>query len=274
MVISFALNCEAHQRQCEEGPNMRYLNSEVKQGFCNLNFLLALTGVVIIIALASMDGIISAFRTDTLLQYGYHASLILSALSLDAFTLALPILCTLPYTTSFVDDVKSGFIKEYLPRTNIKSYLISKIIACAASGGAVLAIGVAFAYAMSALTLMPMEAALKPGEVSTNYLSQIVGKVAISMFSGALWSILGMTFAAITNSRFMAYASPFVVYYVLIILHERYFPDFFVLYPKEWLNPQSKWMFGDWGVVLLVMELLILASILFYLVGRKRLESI
>ena len=42
----------------------------------------------------------------------------------------------------------------------------------------------------------------------------------------------------------------------------------------EWLNPQSTWMFGDWGVVLLVMELLILASILFYLVGRKRLESI
>ena len=94
------------------------------------------------------------------------------------------------------------------------------------------------------------------------------------MFSGALWSILGMTFAAMTNSRFMAYASPFVLYYVLIILHERYFPDLFVLYPKEWLNPQSKWMFGDWGVVLLVMELLILASILFYLVGRKRLESI
>lgn len=219
---------------------MRHLDSEIKLSFCNMHFLFALAGVVMIIALTSLDGIISAFRTDTLLQYGYHDSLILSALSSDAMTLALPILCTLPYTTSFVDDVKSGFIKEYLPRTNSKSYLASKIIACAASGGAVLAIGVAFAYAMSALTFLPMEAALKPDEVSTNYLSQIVGKVAISMFSGALWSVWGMTFAAMSNSRFMAYASPFVVYYVLIILHERYFPNFFVLYPKEWLNPQSK----------------------------------
>lgn len=253
---------------------MHAIKSNLNQICQSSGFRLALVGVVVIITFSSISGILGAFRSEKLIENGLHATLIFKALSSDVFTLALPILCTLPYTTSFVDEVKSGFIKEYLPRTNIKSYLASKIFACAASGGAVLAIGVAFAYAMSALTFMPMEAALKPGEISTNYLPQIVGKVAISMFSGALWSILGMTFAAMTNSRFMAYASPFVVYYVLIILHERYFPDFFVLYPKEWLNPQSNWMFGDWGVVLLVMELLILASILFYLVGRKRLESI
>ncbi len=79
-----------------------------------------------------------------------------------------------------------------------------------------------------------------------NYLAEIVGKVAICMFSGAFWSVLGMTFAALTDSRFMAYASPFVVYYVLIILHERT-SRILCAYPKEWLNPQSKWMFGNWA---------------------------
>jgi hypothetical protein len=253
---------------------MRNLNAEAKQSVCSLKFLLALFGVAVTIGLSSIGGIISAFRSDTLLQCGYHASLVLSALSSDAFTLALPILCVLPYTTSFVDDMKSGFIKEYLPRTNIKNYLISKIVACAASGGAVLAIGVAFAYAMSALTFTPMEAALKSGEMPVNYLAEIVGKVVICMFSGAFWSVLGMTFAALTNSRYMAYASPFVVYYVLIILHERYFPNFFVLYPKEWLNPQSEWMFGSWGVVLLLAELTVLAALCFRVVAKKRLASI
>jgi len=252
----------------------RSVLSSLRQASGSIGLRIGILGTTLSIFLASVSDILGAFRAEKLIENGFHARIIALALTTNMVTLVLPILCTLPYTTSFVDDVKSGFIKEYLPRTNIKSYLISKIIACAASGGAVLAIGVAFAYTMSALTFMPMEAALKPGEASINYLLEIVGKVAVSMFSGALWSILGMTFAAMTNSRFMAYASPFVVYYVLIILHERYFPDFFVLYPKEWLNPQSKWMFGDWGVVLLVMELLILASILFYLVGRKRLESI
>lgn len=253
---------------------MKATSGNIDQAIINYRFVLAIVGTMLAVMISSIDEVIRAFRSDSLLINGFHATLVFQALTSDAFTLVLPIFCTLPFTTSFVDDIKSGFIKEYLPRTNIKSYLASKIIASAASGGAVLALGVAFAYAMSALTFLPMEAALKSGEVPVNYLSEIVSKVAISMFSGALWSVLGMTFAAMTNSRFMAYASPFVVYYVLIILHERYFPNFFVLYPKEWLNPQSKWMFGDWGVVLLVMELLILASILFYLVGRKRLESI
>jgi len=253
---------------------LKSIVSSLRQAFGSHGFKVGIIGTIFCIFFSSVSDILSAFRAEKLIDNGFHAGLIATAVSSDAFTLVLPILCVLPYTTSFVDDVKSGFIKEYLPHTTVREYLTSKIVACMFSGGAVLAIGVAFAYAMSALTFTPMEAALKSGEVPVNYLAEIVGKVAICMFSGAFWSVLGMTFAALTDSRFMAYAAPFVVYYVLIILHERYFPNFFVLYPKEWLNPQRKWMFGDWGVVLLVMELLILASILFYLVGRKRLESI
>ncbi len=248
--------------------------SNINQALRKHAFILTCTGVTIVITLSSLDNILCVFRSSLLIQNGYHAIMISAALSSDVFTLALPILCVLPYTTSFVDDIKSGFIKEYLPRTNIRSYLVSKIIACALSGGAVLAIGVAFAYAMSALTFTPMEAALKSGEIPVNYLAEIVGKTAICMFSGAFWSVLGMAFAALTNSRYMAYASPFVVYYVLIILHERYFPNFFVLYPKEWLNPQSEWMFGNLGVVLLLAELTVLAALCFGAVAKKRLASI
>lgn len=248
--------------------------SSLRQATGSHIFRVSVFGVMLVIGFSSINGFFTAFRSEVLLANGFHAMLILQALSSDAFTLAFPILCTLPYAASFVDDMKSGFIKEYLPRTNIKNYLISKITACAASGGAVLAIGVAFAYAMSALTFTPMEAALKSGEVPVNYLAEIVGKVAICMFSGAFWSVLGMTFAALTDSRFMAYASPFVMYYVLIILHERYFPNFFVLYPKEWLNPQSEWMFGNWGVVLLLVELTTLAAFCFLTVAKKRLASI
>ena len=39
----------------------------------------------------------------------------LNALTSDAMTLALPIIAALPFTSSFIDDIKSGFVKEYLP---------------------------------------------------------------------------------------------------------------------------------------------------------------
>jgi hypothetical protein len=253
---------------------LKSIVSSLRQAFGSHGFGVGVIGTILCIFFSSVNDILSAFRAEKLIENGFHAGLISAALSSDAFTLALPILCVLPYTTSFVDDVKSGFIKEYLPRTTVRNYLTGKIVACALSGGAVLAIGVAFAYAMSALTFTPMEATLKSGEIPVNYLAEITGKVAICMFSGAFWSVLGMTFAALTNSRYMAYASPFVVYYVLIILHERYFPNFFVLYPKEWLNSQSEWMFGNWGVVLLLTELTVLASFCFWAAAKKRLASI
>ncbi|MEG2217791.1 MAG: hypothetical protein RRZ24_11570, partial [Clostridia bacterium] len=132
--------------------------TSIKRSIQNRGGLAVITGAMLIIMISSINSIFEALISPNLLPNGFHATLISTALSSDAVTLALPILCALPYTTSFVDDVKSGFIKEYLPRTNVRSYLISKIVACAVSGGAVLAIGVAFAYAMSALTFTPMEA--------------------------------------------------------------------------------------------------------------------
>ena len=72
----------------------------------------------------------------------------------------------------------------------------------------------------------------------------------------------------------MAYASPFVLYYVLIILYERYFDTLYVLYPKEWTNPSAFWMWGNAGVVLLLLELSIISGLLFFHAAKRRLEQI
>jgi hypothetical protein len=45
-----------------------------------------------------VNDILGAFRAEKLIENGFHAGLIATALSADAFTLALPILCVLPYT--------------------------------------------------------------------------------------------------------------------------------------------------------------------------------
>ena len=81
--------------------------------------------------------------------------------------------------------------------------------------------------------------------------------------SGAFWSLTGMTFAALTDSKYMAYASPFVLFYLLIILYERYFDKLFVLYPREWLSPSPRWVFGKIGVAVLLTEFSVLMALAF-----------
>ena len=105
---------------------MRTVASNLRQAVGSWGFLLSLAGAALIPLLSSVQGILAGFRSAELLSPGFHSDLIMGALSSEAMALALPILAALPYTASFIDDVKSGFIKEYLPRTTEPFYMVDK----------------------------------------------------------------------------------------------------------------------------------------------------
>ena len=105
---------------------MRTVASNLRQAVGSWGFLLSLAGAALIPLLSSVQGILAGFRSAELLSPGFHSDLIMGALSSEAMALALSILAALPYTASFIDDVKSGFIKEYLPRTTEPFYMVDK----------------------------------------------------------------------------------------------------------------------------------------------------
>ena len=108
---------------------MRAVAACLKQALQGRGFFLAFLGAALVVLLAAFEGVLGAFRSEQLLAYGYHHTLVLSALSSEGMALALPILCALPYTAAFLDDVKSGFIKAYLPRTTVAGYITSRALA-------------------------------------------------------------------------------------------------------------------------------------------------
>ena len=250
------------------------LRAGLRQAILSRGFLVGTLGTALVLLLSSVQGILSGFLSEQLLSPGYHSDLIMSALFSEAMALALPILSALPYTASFIDDVKSGFIKEYLPRTTVPRYIAGKAVSCAVSGGLTLSLGIFIAYGFAALMFLPMEAYPKPGETVPNYFGNLMETALMFFASGAFWSLTGMTFAALTDSKYMAYASPFVLFYLLIILYERYFDKLFVLYPREWLNPSSRWVFGKIGVAVLLIEFSLLMALAFAYAAKRRLERI
>ena len=252
----------------------RAIFAGLSQAIFSRGFIISAAGTALILLLSSVQGILAGFRAEGLLACGYHSDLIMSALSSETMALALPILAALPYTASFVDDVKSGFIKEYLPRTTVPRYIAGKAVGCAVSGGLVLSLGIFIAYGFAALMFLPMEAYPKAGETVPNYFGNLMETALMFFASGAFWSLTGMTFAALTDSKYMAYASPFVLFYLLIILYERYFDKLFVLYPREWLNPSPRWVFGKIGVAVLLTEFSVLMALAFAFAAKRRLERI
>ena len=103
------------------------------------------------------------------------------------------------------------------------------------SGGLVIVVGVLIEWGISALVLLPMEKVAEAPSESTVFLL----KTCVLLFlNGGLWAVLGMTMSTIMESKYIAYASPFIVYYLLVILYERYFPNAWLLYPKNWLDSE------------------------------------
>ena len=250
------------------------ITSDIKRALLGKGFVVGMAAMVLVIALSSMESIIEAARSTGPLQNGYHAQLVITALSSDWVTMALPIVCALPFTSAFVDDIKSGFIKQYLHRSGKGSYIKAKLIACGLSGGLVLFFGIVVTYALTTLIFTPMELALVEGEMALPYFAQVLMIAATLFLSGAFWSLVGFTLASLTMSKYMAYASPFIIYYVLIILHERYFENLYVLYPKEWLFPSDAWVMGSFGVILLLIELTAIISLAFAVAAKRRLTNV
>lgn len=256
----------------------RAVCASVKQAISGKGFYFGVLGVIVIIFASSVQDIVIAFRAKELLVYGFHHTLLINALTSDAMTLVLPIFAALPFTSSFVDDVKSGFIKEYLPRISILKYLVGRCSACVISGGLVFVCGILIAYMIAALIFTPMEVVpvlvTAGGSLALSHITELSGITALYFCSGAFWSVIGLLLATLTSSKYMAYASPFVFYYVLIILYERYFDALYVLYPKEWIMPSERWEYGEVGVVVFVTELTVIVALCFGAAAGRRLSRI
>ena len=253
---------------------MRSLVSIIRQSIWSFRFLVAILGTVLLLLLSCTEGLVQSFRTAELIAFEWHTELIISAMGGDGMSLALPFLAALPFTTAFIDDIKSGFIKVYLPRSGLNQYIFGKAIACAISGGLAILLGTLLAYVIVALVVLPIEV-IPTVVVGTEKPPwsppPIWGEFAMLFGSGCFWSLVGLLLASLTNSRYMAYAGPFVVCYVLIILYERYFDSLYVLYPREWLNPSELWVLGAWGVAILLIVLSGVLGCIFAFWARRKL---
>lgn len=273
LLITIVETMEHHTLNQKKTARNLIIKAYCRQAFSSPGFYLAAIGTMMLLIFGVFTNLITAFRSKDFLEAGFHISIIKQSISSDAMIMALPILAALPFTASYIEDLQSGYIKEVLPRTGFGSYLTGHLAACGLSGGIALISGILLTTGLSALVFLPMEAAPSADAETAFWLSSLWENLVLFFCSGAFWSIFGMTMAAVTKSKYMAYASPFIFYYALIILCERYFPELYVIYPKEWIQPHN-WASGTWGVVILLIEFTVLASGIFWYTASRRIKQL
>lgn len=200
-----------------------------------------------------------------------HQGIIMHALSGDALLFAAPIFATIPYSNAFVEDVGSGYLKQVLPRTTVTQYILEKELTCAISGIFTTISGILLGAIVITLFVIPVETF--PGIPVESRFLELLGKTGLFGLAGALWAMVGMLCSTITMNSYMAYTAPFILYYVLVILQERYARDYFMLNPQNYLTLEGKWPFGGWSAAITMLVLLIAVMLGFYIVAQNHLRD-
>lgn len=243
--------------------------SEMKQCI-NVRTALGVFSIGLLVFLSSTETLLRLFPVTSLQPNDYHTIFVQNALCSDTMAPFIPILSVLPFGANYISDIKSKFARFSLIRTNYSTYLINRIFISFLSGGLVIVTGILLAWGASALLFLPIEKVAETPSEATLLLLETSG---LLFLNSGLWSVLGMTMSTVMESKYIAYASPFIVYYLLVILYERYFPDTWLLSPKNWLDPEI-WPYGLGSATLFFLELTFLCGLVFYIRGRRRLENL
>lgn len=247
------------------------MKNAVLAGFRHALGLRFLAGVLVMAAavgFAGFDAIHRAFQSEYLMPAGYHTEMIRSALRSDTAIPFIPMAAVLPFAGSFVDDVKSKFARLFCIRSGWMGYLGSRLMVCFLSGALTVVCGALLAWGTAALMLLPRSEA---GEVERGILTETLWLYALS---GGFWAVVGLSLSTLMESKYIAYASPFVLYYLLVILHERYTPALYVLDPVEWIAQQDRWPFGAIGPAAVVLELTAVFAVIFIIRAEGRLKAL
>lgn len=233
-------------------------------------FLIATLAVMCIIFSTFLQSVLRNLQQGGYFFQGFHNELISKALSSNTFSVFVPVLVGIPFAARYLEEVKSKFVRFYLIRRSYSSYILDRFAVCWLCGGGVALMGCLGAWGMTTLIFTPIE------RVTENYVSivpQMTDRLVLLFLNGGLWAVLGMALSTVMESKYIAYASPFIVYYLLVILYERYFPDVWLLSPKNWLTPES-WPYEGGSATFFLLELTFLCGLVFYIRGRRRLENL
>ena len=227
--------------------------------------------IMVLIMTSFVDPLIRTYWEHSYIPKGFHIELLIHGLRSNTVSSFLPILAALPFGGCFVDDLKSKFARFFLIRSSYRTYIVSRIIVAFMAGGLVILSGALIAWGTTAALLIPIEQEIKGMEPAA--IDCLIEICFLLFVNGGFWSVVGMTIGTLMESKYISYATPFVFYYLLVILYERYFSDVFIIYPKTWTAPAA-WPFGCWGAAIFLLEITLIFAILFAFQAGRRLQQL
>ena len=191
---------------------MGIFRSDLKRIFRSWIFFLSI--VIVVIGGIIQCALIYPDFADHSQTYG-PLNCFLAAFCLSGYgPVVAPILAVLPFATSYIDDLQTGYVKSIIARTTRRSYVISRMVSIGISGGLVLLLGYLSTLAFFCLIdPLPSARTMILGgafvRVYHNSMLQYALLISFNAFvSGFVYALLCMGLSAITNNRYIGIIAP------------------------------------------------------------------
>ncbi|MDE6312294.1 MAG: ABC transporter permease [Lachnospiraceae bacterium] len=209
------------------------MGSEMRRMLTGKGFLAA---TVFSIA-AILFGTVWPDTTETL-ETGQFLAMEQKALCSKVVYFLMPVAAVLPWSDSFLSEMKGGFLKSSLSRQNRRVYTESKVMVVAFGSFLVWIASGMLVLFFQFLLFFPLE---KKGVITFAMVWEMITiLLRCGLLSAILGSISGIC-AILSKSAYLSFGFPFVGYYFCIILQERYFPQTMWLYPPQWICGDAGW---------------------------------
>lgn len=244
---------------------------ELNRGFYSAGLyigilILMIAGIVgagnLIETMQEIDYVRSQVRCIEAVYYG---------MSSEIFTYLLPIACTLPMSASWLEDFQSGMQPYIMLKTTKLKYQWSKIINCGLFGGMTVVFSILLLMVVNYIRYPMIDMEFVQWQmIDMTYQLEFLKIGFILSLNGILYAVFGGVISVLTNSRYMAYAAPFIFYYVVSTLVSAYLEDMWMLNPKEWMSAQR----GDFSSIIGILLILIIIAVAgYYLITERRWEN-
>lgn len=159
------------------------------------------------------------------------------------------------YAASCMEDFQSKFYKFYLARMDVESYMKGKIIGNLVGVTAVICVAAVLWILAIYLLYEPMETGKIENQRVIEAWQKIVN-ILITYCGGCLvLSSMAMFFSLTVESVYIAYLTPFVAFFVIYIINQRFLNEIYYLNPYNWFLIEDylgKEKLRIWGMLFLI----------------------
>lgn len=228
-------------------------------------------GTLLAVLVMGLGAAVPEWKADTPWEAGTFLKVAASSFSSKTFLFCLPVLAVLPYGDGYLRDRERGFIRLLMVRRNRSAYAADKVLAVTAGSLLQWMLAGLSAGLLSFLLFFPGEV---PGKIPVFQVKEFFCSLARTGLISAVWANLSGIIGALTHSFYMAYGLPFVVYYGLIILQERYWTGAGSWNPSRWILAEGDWGRGELGLFLFLLLFLAVTAVLHWISIAQQLKEL